>query len=437
MSKNEHAVVMGSSIAGLLAARVLSEHFSKVTLIERDAHPLRPLPREGVPQGKQTHVLLPGGTRVLEKLFPGCVSKLAEIGAQQFDYGYSRFHLDGHWMPRVETGLISLAQTRPFLEQHVRSWVSSISNVTIVYGSTASGLKFDAGKSRVVGIHVRDTQKTTSYEIQADLVVDSTGRNTRLPHWLVEGGYGRVPITEIEINVGYATGLFRTPKELLPDHPLMYIVGRPPEKTRVGAFIRVEDGLACAGLAGYHGDFPPTELQQFLKFARSLCDPKIYDVLAQSELASTIAQFRVPASIRRHYRRLTRFPDGIIPIGDSISSFDPVFAQGMTVAALEVEVLSECLRGYVNFDANFRRNYFQRIDSLVDVAWNLSSGENFRYPQTSGRRPLFYGLERRYKSRLLSSTDPFVIRGLYRVLTLSANPKILLDRRIVTKALFN
>ncbi len=435
MQGKEHAVVIGSSVAGLLAARVLSDFFTVITIVERDARSSAAVPRSGVPQGRQTHVLLPGGTQVIERLFPGRLEDLIRRGAQKFDYGRSRFHLDGHWMPRVKTELFSMAQTRPFLELHLNEWVSAIPNIRLIHGTGVRGLLLSRNNERVAGVRVSNSGVGGEREIRADLVVDSSGRNSRLPEWLNKAGYGRVPETKINIDVGYTTATFRAPREILPDHPLMYIVGRPPEKTRVGALIQVEDGLLCAGMAGYHGDYPPADLRGFLAFARSLCEPDVHEVLAQAELVSQLAHFRVPVSTRRHYSSLRRFPAGILPIGDAISSFDPVFAQGMTAAALAVEILADCLRRHVEPNKSFSREYLKRVESMVDIPWGLCCGENFKYPQTRGRRPLLYWFTRRYKELLLASEDPIVLRELYKVLTLCAPPQILLRKDVVRRAL--
>ena len=370
----EHALVMGAGIAGLLAARVLSRHFARVTILDKDVLPDEVRPRDGVPQGRHIHVLLPGGLAAIERLFPGATRELIEKGAQPFDYGQSEFFIVGTWTPRIDTGLFTLALSRPFLEHHLRRWVGGLENVEIRQETNVSALCWNAARTRVLGV------ETAHGRAMADLVVDATGRHTRLPRWLAESGYPAIPEDVVGIDLGYATGRFRVPGHLHPRHPMLYIVGPPPESTRAGVRVLVEDGVVIGAMGGYHGDYPPGDLPGFLEFARSLRQPDVFDVLSRAELMEPIALYRIPSSRRRFYSRMSRFPAGLLTIGDSICHFDPAFGQGMTVAALEAEVL----------DGTFGNAacYFKRVDAVVDVAWDLSSGENFKYPQTSGRRPL-------------------------------------------------
>jgi 2-polyprenyl-6-methoxyphenol hydroxylase-like FAD-dependent oxidoreductase len=216
---------------------------------------------------------------------------------------------------------------------------------------------------------------------------------------------------------------------------MLYIVGPPPHSTRVGVRVQVEAGMVYGGMAGYHGDHPPGDLKGFLEFARSLSQPDVFDVLSQSELLSPIVRYRIPSSNRRHYGRMRRFPGGVLPLGDSVCNFDPVFGQGMTVTALEAEALADSLDLHRTSDDAVRREYFKRIDAVIDVAWGMSSGENFKYPQTTGRRPFLYELKRRYKDRVTLCPDPRVVQDLYRVSSMTAPPEILLRPSIVARAL--
>ena len=427
--ERRQAVVIGASVAGLAAARALSTQFRSVVLLDRDWPPAGAVPRAGVPQGRHIHVVLPGGVRALDRLFPGLIGELVCAGSQPFDYGQSQFHLCGHWMPRVATELQSLAQTRPLLEENLRRRVLSLPNVQSIFGASVTRLLHE--NSRVNGVAVQIANRDGPEELRADLVVDATGRNTRLPRWLAELGYPPVPETNVGIDLGYATGRFRPPETLRPEHPMLYVVGNPPRETRVGVRVLVERGEIFGGMGGYHGDYPPPDLRGFLEFARSLCRPEVFDVLSRSELISPISLYRIPTAKRRHFARMARFPNGLLPIGDAICSFDPAFGQGMSVAALEAEALLACLECRRPIGGAFRRQYFRRVDAVIDVPWALSCGENFKYPQTTGPRPLSYPLTRRYKDRVAASADASVIHDFYRVISLSAPPRILLRPRAV------
>ena len=432
-AERQHAIVIGASVAGLAAARALSDHFRSVTLLDRDRAPAQTGPRPGVPQGRHIHVVFPGGVRALDRLFPGLLDELVRAGSQPFDYGQSQFHLCGRWMPRLATELRTLAQTRPFLEEHLRRRVQELPNVQLIFGASVTTLLREG--SRVTGVSLQYLGRDRAEELPADLVIDAMGRNTRLLRWLADEGYPSVPETAVGIDLGYATGRFRPPEGLRPAHPMLYIVGHPPRETRVGVRVLVEHGELLGAMGGYHGDHPPADLPGFLEFARSLCRPEVFDVLSRSELISPIALYRIPSAKRRHFGRMNHFPNGLLPIGDAISSFDPAFGQGMTVVALEAEALMECLARRQRADEAFRRDYFRRVDAIVDVPWALSCGANFKYPQTTGPRPLSFPLTRIYKDCVAACEDSAVIHDFYRVISLSAPPRILLRPRVVARTL--
>jgi 2-polyprenyl-6-methoxyphenol hydroxylase-like FAD-dependent oxidoreductase len=422
-------VVIGSGIAGLLAARAASRHSESVTVLERDSVPSSPQPRSGVPQGNHIHVLLAGGVNALERLFPGAIQELVGHGARLFDYGLSRFHSLGEWMPRVQTDLQTLAVTQPFLEHHLRRWVSAIPNVQFLYNTTVSSPVFDS-TIRVTGAALQ-SGKT----IPADLVIDATGRNSRIPRWLAEHGYARVPQTEIGFDLGYATGRFRVPASVLPDHPMLYVVGQPPRHTRVGVIVQLENGLVYSGMGGYQGDHPPGDPAGFLAFAESLVDPAVHRVLADSELLGPIVRFRIPSAVRRHFSRMRRFPAGILPMGDCLCSYDPAFGHGMAVTALQAEVLDQCLTVHHSAGADLARDYFRRVDTIVDVPWNLCTGENLKFPGTTGPRPLLFPVTRRLKDRLVTRRDPAILGDFYSVVTLVNPPRVLLRPEVARSLL--
>ncbi len=215
--------------------------------------------------------MLPGGVRALDRLFPGRLDELVRAGSQPFDYGQSQFHMCGRWMPRIATELYSLAQTRPFLEEHLRRWVGELPNVQPIFGASVTMPLWEG--SRVTGVAVQYAGRNHADDLRANLVIDASGRNTRLPRWLATQSYPPVPETTVGIDLGYATGQFRAPGNLQPAHPMLYVVGHPPRETRVGVRVLVENGVIFGGVGGYHGDHPPADLPGFLEFARSLASP--------------------------------------------------------------------------------------------------------------------------------------------------------------------
>lgn len=433
-SQRDHAVVLGGSFAGLLAARVLAEHFAKVTVLEKDAVSPGCAPRPGAPQGRHIHIFLPAGVATLERLFPGAIAELARDGAQPFDYGRSRLHVYGAWLPRVETNLTALAQTRPFLEEHIRGWVNRIGNIQLIYGAAGEPL-LNRTTGRVTGAEFFITGGAHRQVLDADLVIDARGRNPRLPRWLEENDFGAVPESSLQIDLGYATGRFHVPQELLPDSPLLYIVGPPPHQTKIGVIFQAENGIVFGGMGGYHGDHPPAGLEGFLRFARSLSQPDIYNVLARAELCSPIERFIIPLSTRRHFRKMRGFPTRLLPIGDTLCSLDPAFGHGMSLAAVESTILLHCLANFENLDREFTEEYLRRADALVATAWDLSSRENLKYRQTSGPRPWLLPAASWYLEFLMRARDPLIMAETYKIMSLVADPRIMLRPRLAIRAL--
>jgi hypothetical protein len=188
------------------------------------------------------------------------------------------------------------------------------------------------------------------------------------------------------------------------------------------------------GLAGYHGDHPPAELGGFLEFAKSLSQPDVFNVLSRAKLCAPIARFRIPTAVRRHYQKMRRFPAGILPLGDAICTLDPVFGQGMTVAAFQAEILSRCLHQGLK-DEILRRCYLRAVNTCLDVPWTLCSTENFKYPQTTGPRPISFPVMRRYMDFLTTCGEPAVLAQIYEVVTLTAHPRKLSRPDIPVRAL--
>ena len=417
------AVVVGSSMAGLLAARALSQFFERVIVLERDTDPLASdqsyAPRKGVPQGRHIHILLAGGEAAINRFFPGIDQELLSEGAIAADFARDiRWYLNGRWFPRFVSGLTFFLQTRPLLEAKVRKRVEAIDNVTIEYGARASGYRLTPSKKQVDGVSVQYADGT-EMTIEADFVVDAAGRGSHLPSWLNKNGFRAPAESMVGIDLAYATAYFKRPEHVVRDWVLTAHYPNPPKELRGGVISCVEGGLWQATLYGYHGDHPPTDEQGFKEFAATLPKPQIYETIKELELEGGISKHRFPASLRRHYERLHRWPAGLIAVGDAISSLNPAFGQGMTICALEARALEDNLARVAQGHRSLKslpRQHFRSIAKIVDLPWEFTNGENFKYPQTKGTRPLLNGVNRWYRDRILMSNDLGVINEFYRVM---------------------
>jgi 2-polyprenyl-6-methoxyphenol hydroxylase-like FAD-dependent oxidoreductase len=398
------AVVVGASLAGLLAASVLSKHFERVILIERDALPETIGPRRGIPQGRHVHVLLKRGQQVIEKLLPGFNDSLVMRGASQVNTGTQfRWHHFGCWKSPFETDRTTISVSRPALEHEVRRRVMHLPNVSIVSGAVFTRYAVDWEYSRITGVFARAHGPDTLEDlVRADLVIDASGRGSQTPRMLKELGYAPPPETAIRVNFGYASRIYERPASAR-DWQAMYVVDRAP-RTRGGMIFPIEGNRWMVTLLGWHGDHPPASEAGFLEFARSLPAPDLHAAICGAQPLTDAVAHGFPATWRRHYEKLSRFPSGLVVMGDALCSFNPVYGQGMTVSALEAELLEDCLghlqsHGVAGIEA-LTREFRTRVADVVEVPWQMASGEDLRFPQTVGERPAMLRFIHWYTAKL-------------------------------------
>jgi 2-polyprenyl-6-methoxyphenol hydroxylase-like FAD-dependent oxidoreductase len=404
MSGMGWAVVIGGSLTGLMAARVLSKHCERVTIIERDSLQEGMAPRKGVPHGRHVHVLLKRGQLAMEKLFPGLQDALVMRGATQLSNGRdTRYHHFGRWQSPFESDLSTISVSRPTLEHEIRRRVAQLKNVAIVSGASFTRYAVDWEYSRVTGVFARAPGAYTFEDlVRADLVVDASGRGSQTPRLLSQLGHAPPPLSEVRVNFGYASRIYERPPGVR-DWQAMHVVDRAP-RTRGGLIFPIEGNRWLVTLLGWHGDHPPATDAGFLEFARSLPAPDFHAALCSAQPLTDPVCHGFPSSWRRHYERLDRFPSGLLVMGDALCSFNPVYGQGMTVSALEAELLDACLaelawRGESGVGA-LTRAFRMRAPGVLEEPWQLASGEDLRFPQTAGRRPVRLRLLHRYTAKL-------------------------------------
>jgi len=431
----DHAIVLGASMAGLLAARVLSECYRSVTVVDRDVMPAVGQPRRGVPQGRHLHALLARGAIVLDELFPRLRPELAEHGAVLGDVtGNGRWQLSGHRFCQQDSGLVAILASRPFLEGHVREAVLKLPNVTLVDGHDVCDLTATPDRRRVTGVRLaRHDGATPARMLSADLVVDATGRGSRTPTWLRQLGYPAPPEDRVEIGLKYVSRTYRLrPDALGSDKGI--VTGATPDHPRGGVLAALEGGRHLVSLFGMLGDHPPTDPSGFEDFAADLLFPDIAEALQSAEPLSDPVAFHMPASIRRRYERLTDFPQRLLVLGDAVCAFDPVYGQGMTVAALEAVGLRRLLHRDGVPEA---RRYFREIARIVDSPWTIAVGGDLAFPQVIGHRTAKVRMVNAYLARLhaAAAVDPALAVAFVRVAGLIDRPESLLRPDRVARVL--
>jgi 2-polyprenyl-6-methoxyphenol hydroxylase-like FAD-dependent oxidoreductase len=438
-----HAIVIGGSMAGLLAARVLADHFEQVSIVDRDTFPARPEPRKGLPQSRHVHVLLWRGQLALERLFPGLQAALERAGAPPVDWiGEARFFSFGGWAPRYPSSYLTHPCSRDLLEWAIRGRLSKFPQVRFLEGQEANGLLSNESRSHITGLRLRDRNRPQQgeTELQSDLVVDASGRASRTPAWLEGLGYPAPGETLVNSFLGYATRLYQRPVGFA-EWKMLVVRGTASANSRGGVINPVEGGRWMVTLAGVGGDYPPTDEAGFLEFARSLDVPNIYEALQAAEPLSPISGYRKTENRWRHYERLARLPENLALLGDAVCAFNPIYGEGMSVAALEALALEQCLseRGERPDLDGLGRDFQRQATRAIAGSWLLATGEDYRYPKTEGgRRSPVTRLVHRYMDRLMtvSNHDPQVFDTFFQVGHLIQPVSAFFKAEIVLKVLY-
>ena len=427
-------VVLGAGVAGLTTALALAPHVDAVTIVDRDQLGDRPEPRQGVPQGRHVHVLLERGADALERLAPGLGDELAAAGAPVADWGArGRLTFGGHRLARAPLGRDTVSPSRPLLEHHLRRRVASCARVTILDGCAAVAPITSDDARRVTGVRVRSDQDDgTARPLAADLVVDCTGRATRTPAWLRELGYDPPATDELRVDVRYASCHYRLSPDGL-DGDVALICGPTPDAPHGGSMHRIEGDRWIVTLASL-GEAPPTDPDGFEGYAARLVDPDLHAALRRGEPLDEPTPYRFVAHVRRRYERSRDLPAGLLVTGDAACSFNPVYGQGMSVAAMEAERLAEMV---ADQGLPSPGQWFRELARIVSAPWNLATGSDLALPQVEGHRSPTTRLLTAYLARYQAAAahDPALAERFTRVINLLDDPGHLLRPAAVRRVL--
>lgn len=464
-------------MAGLFAANVLADHCEQVTVLERDeawsprsrstghTADTDSLPlaagRAGVPQTRHVHVLLLRGVQVLRKRFPGLEEELLALGAPPLNWLKDTAALaGGSWLPRFDSNLLGFSVSRTLLENQVRELLRRRGNIRFRTGHRVMGLTTDyaqapecghweskvgANGARVTGAVCTVENETVS--LHADLVVDASGRSSRLPRWLEELGYAAPQESTVNADVGYATRWYRVPENWRADWKMVLLATRFPD-IKGGAVVQpVEGNRWVVTLVGYAGDHPPVDEAGFEEFARRLIGPQVWEAISAAEPLTEVGGYRRTENHWRHYERLKRWPQGLIALGDSVCAFNPVYAQGMTVSALSAEILDDFLkrrgnrkRGNIG-GAAFGSSglaFQKKLAKMLQTPWQLATSDDFRWAgRKAGDATLIERFMHRYIEHVLDRIHrPDVCLTFFKVAHLISPPASLFRPRVALPILW-
>ena len=416
------AVVIGASLAGLFSAVALAGHGYEVTILERDRLPVHPVPRKGVPQSAQPHVLLHRGMLAAESLLPGLRADLLAAGATCFDGGAMPWLGEYGWLDTTIGGYPVVSLTRPLLEHRVRRQVVKGGRVGIVERVDVRGLR-RAGQGWMV--------RTATEEVPADLVVDASGRNSRLPHWLSELGLAAPEPEVVDAHLGYACRLYRAPEPLPLDVGIVIVA--TPDSPFGGLALPVEHGqwIVMAGGLGDHR--PGRDPDGFRRFFSLLRDRALVELVDLLEPVDEVRIHRQTQNRRYRYEAVADWPDGLLAVGDSLAAFNPIYGQGITVAACQAQTLGRSLSQGLNAGRRLQR----RLAADADRAWTLATAADLR--QTSSDQdpsPVDRAVDRwvQHLAWLMGRGDLAATVSFRQVYNLMAPPQILFSPLLVATA---
>jgi 2-polyprenyl-6-methoxyphenol hydroxylase-like FAD-dependent oxidoreductase len=390
----EQAVVIGGSLAGLMTARVLADHFDSVTVLERDHIESRPALHRSIPQGNHLHGLLLGGQQVMASLYPGFLTKLDKLGSVRCRMGKeAAFYFSsgkaysgtGTVTEERDFGIDFYQQSRELLEYCVRQCTLQYANVKFESDSAVRGLV--CRSNHVEG--VRCGSDGESRTLHADLVVDACGRGSHAPRWLTELGLKAPVETTIGVDIAYSSAKFRVPDDYDRRERLIFFMSKPGSPDIAGMEI-IEGNIWHLTLGGRFGNYPPRDEAGFFDFAKSLQTPRLCDFIKDAERVSDFTSYRYPTAVLRHYDWLPNFPDGFVVLGDAIASFNPFYGQGMSVAALQVQALQQLLTeraAQTGSLAGLAQSFFPKAAGIAANAWILAANVDLAFPKTQGDRP--------------------------------------------------
>ncbi len=408
----ERAVVIGGSVAGLLAAIALADVCDEVVIVERDELPDAPVGHNGAPQGKQIHVCLPAGLSMIEQLIPDFGPKLKAEGCPEWDELEAVPYLTSEgWRVRTASPVKTVGFRRPLFEWVIRRHLLSLPNAEVRVG-TAKGLVANDDATFVTGVELASGET-----INADLVVDASGRASQAPKWFEKLGYAPPIDREVRINMGYASQVVRVPDGLLPEGVVGLNSLPYPGHHRGAVVLAADNGTFMLTAVGMMGDYPPGDRDKMLAYIDGSPSPLIGELARKCEPVGEINTYRMPGNRKRVWEDLERRPGGFVAVGDALGSFNPIYGQGMTSAANAAVTLRSTLVEVDGRSSEFPAEFHERLRDWTNLAFDMAAGADCLYEGAEiigWERPSDEELEYAMALEGLATEDPEVLVALGR-----------------------
>lgn len=433
------AIVIGGSMAGKFAAKALSTSFKEVIILDVGEKWDGKASRKRVPQSDHPHVLLKGGEKAIEELFPTITNELIEAGSIINNFTRDlKWHQFGLWKQPFIGEVHMIQQSRPLLEWHIQKRIDQISNITITYETLVKGLLVDGKLNKVRGVKVKYLETGMQEEVHADIVVDASGFGSKSIEWLREYEI-EVQEEKVRIDLFYATKMFKLKENEELDCCNMLMSPSFPENPYGVLIQTIEDNRYFVTFSGYANEKAPQTDDEFYDFAENLSIPNVTEFLNKAEGITDIKTYKIPYQVRRRFDLVNNVPEGLLVVGDAQCRFDPVFGQGVSVAAMEAHQLQLLLQSRKQLDKTFTQQFYKKAADIIETPWDMTTTEISRHPQLKRELTTKQKFQLWYTKQIyrLSASDSDVYIRLVRVMNLIRSPFHLFHPKVLLAVLLN
>ncbi|HDX9657374.1 TPA: FAD-dependent oxidoreductase [Bacillus toyonensis] len=433
------AIVIGGSMAGKFAAKALSTSFKEVIILEVGDKWDGKASRKRVPQSDHPHVLLKGGEKAIEELFPTITNELIKAGSIINNFTRDlKWHQFGLWKQPFIGEVHMIQQSRPLLEWHIQKRIDQISNITITYKTLVNGLLVDGKLNKVCGVKVKYLETGMQEEVHADIVIDASGFGSKSMEWLREYEI-EVQEEKVRIDLFYATKMFQLKENEELDCCNMLMSPSFPENPYGVLIQTIEDNRYFVTFSGYANEKAPQTDDEFYDFAENLSISNVTDFLNKAEGITDIKTYKIPYQVRRRFDLVNNVPEGLLVVGDAQCRFDPVFGQGVSVAAMETHQLQLLLQSRKQLDKTFTQQFYKKTADIIEIPWDMTTTEISRHPQLKRELTTKQKFQLWYTKQIyrLSASDSDVYIRLVRVMNLIRSPFHLFHPKVLLAVLLN
>ncbi|MGH1010923.1 NAD(P)/FAD-dependent oxidoreductase [Bacillus toyonensis] len=433
------AIVIGGSMAGKFAAKALSTSFKEVIILEVGDKWDGKASRKRVPQSDHPHVLLKGGEKAIEELFPTITNELIKAGSIINNFTRDlKWHQFGLWKQPFIGEVHMIQQNRPLLEWHIQKRIDQISNITITYKTLVNGLLVDGKLNKVCGVKVKYLETGMQEEVHADIVIDASGFGSKSMEWLREYEI-EVQEEKVRIDLFYATKMFQLKENEELDCCNMLMSPSFPENPYGVLIQTIEDNRYFVTFSGYANEKAPQTDDEFYDFAENLSISNVTDFLNKAEGITDIKTYKIPYQVRRRFDLVNNVPEGLLVVGDAQCRFDPVFGQGVSVAAMEAHQLQLLLQSRKQLDKTFTQQFYKKTADIIEIPWDMTTTEISRHPQLKRELTTKQKFQLWYTKQIyrLSASDSDVYIRLVRVMNLIRSPFHLFHPKVLLAVLLN